>query len=651
MGVGEPGSKLRKLDAFTSTAVRFAIFCVWPAVVAIALGATLFAATHADLLPAMFDNKLSPEQRWVGLGYLAGSLVAVAVFYVGALLVRHRDNWPPGLDRAGRLHPYLSFVLSGPAIVALTAPKIETQDQWHAWLYIALAVLAWWPTLRALNNDWRARRPRPILSDRQRDIVSLAVVFALWATYAWVFANIAINTLHGFQMRMVDLGIYNNVFFQSSHGRPLGCTFLRGGTHATAHFDPILVILSPLYLLWPRAEFLLTLQAVWCGAGVIAAYLIGRHQLGSRAWALVWALVYALHPALHGANLYEFHSLTLLFTPLLFALYFLLSGRLRLYFVTLALLLLIREDVSLVMCFVGLYALISGEPGHKRAGWITILVSLVYFVIAKTVFMSADGVLAQGAGSYGYHYYYAAMIPNGLGEIDFFTTLLTNPAFVVAHVAQGAKIHYLLVIFVPLLFLPLWAGRARVMLLYGFIFILLASRSAVYSTHFQYSAVLLPFAIALAPVGLRRLQEGRPKDKGLTTAVIGCVLVASLLVSWKYGAILENSSFRSGFRSVQRTMTEPMQERYDSFVELISRIEPDASVSATDRVGAHVSNRAEVYRLDQNIDTDYLLIDSSDFRGRNKASLERREKAGKVELLERTGQWSLYRAVTPPKTE
>jgi uncharacterized membrane protein len=645
MGVGEPGSRLRKLDAFTSAAVRFAFFCVWPTLVAIALGATLFAATHADLLPAMFDNKLTPHQRWVGLGFFAASLGAVAAFYVGVLLYRHRDHWPPGFDRAARLHPYLSFVLSGPAIVALTEPKIETQHQWRAWLYIALAVLAWWPTLRALASDWPARRSRRILSDRQRDVVSLATVFALWAVYAYVFANIAINTHHAFQMRMVDLGIYDNVFFQSSHGRPLGCSFLRGGTHATAHFDPILVILSPLYLLWPRAEFLLTLQAVWCGAGVIPVYLIGRQQLGSRVWGLVWALVYALHPALHGANLYEFHSLTLLLTPALFALYFLLSGKLRLYYVMLAVMLLIREDVPLLLCFVGLYALISGEPGHKRAGWITILASLVYFVVAKTVFMSAGGVLTHGAGSYGYHYYYKAMIPNGLGELDIFTTLLTNPAFVVSLVAQKAKIHYLLVIFVPLLFLPAWGGRARVMLLYGLIFILLASRSAVYSTHFQYSAVLLPVAIALAPLGLRRLQEGRRKDRSLTPAIMGCVLVASLLVSWKHGAVLENSSFRGGFRPIVRTWTEPLQERYDSFLELVSQIELDASVSVTDRVGAHVTNRAEVHRLDQNIDTDYLLVDTSDLRGRNKASLERREEAGKVELVERTGRWRLYRGV------
>jgi len=641
-----------QVDAITSTAVRFATFCIWPLIVAIALGATLFATTHSSLLTAMFDNELTQDERLVGLGYLAVALVAVGAFYFLVLRYRHRGDWPPAFDQARRLHPYLSFVLSGPAIVALTEPKIETQHQWRTWLYIALAVLAWWPTFRAIaNRDRPAQRHRPILSSRQRDILSLGLVFVLWAAYSYFFAKLAITNHHAFNTQTVDLGLYDNIFFQSSQGRPLACTFLRGGTHASAHFDPILVILSPFYRLWPRAEFLLTLQAVWCGAGVVAAYLLGRHQLGSRAWGLIWAIVYALHPALHGANLYEFHSLTLLFAPLLFALYFLLSGKLRLYLATLALLLLIREDVSLLMCFVGFYGVISDEPGYKRAGWITILVSLVYFVVAKTMFMSSFGLFNQGAASYGFSYYYRGMIPNKLGELDFVTTLLTNPAFIVALVAKEAKIHYLLVIFVPLLFLPAWAGRARVMLLYGLMFIFLASRTAVFSSHFQYSAVFLPVAIALAPVGLRRIQKARPKHTSLTSAFMGCVLVASVLVSWKHGAIVENSSFRGGFRPVARTLSAAMEDRYDSFVELIGHIEPDASVSATNRLGAHVSNRAEVYQLAQDIDTDYVLIDSNELRGRNKTSLKRREDAGKVELLERRGTWRLYRAVTPPESE
>jgi uncharacterized membrane protein len=643
---------LQKLDAITSAAVRLAIFCVWPVVVAIALGATLFAATHGDLLTAMFDNELTRDERLVGLGYFGVSLVAVGAFYLVVLRYRHRDHWPPGFNPARRLHPYLSFVLSGPAIVALTEPRIETQHQWRTWLYIVLAVLAWWPTFRALaSRDRTAQRYQPILSSRQRDILSLGLVFVLWAAYAYFFAELAITNHQAFNTRTIDLGIYDNIFFQSSHGRPLACTFLRGGNHASAHFDPILVILSPLYRLWPRAEFLLALQAVWCGAGVVAAYLLGRYQLRSRAWGLIWAVVYALHPALHGANLYEFHSLTLLFAPLLFALYFLLSGKIRLYFVALALLLLIREDVSLLMCFVGLYGVISDEPGYKRAGWITILVCLVYFVVVKTVFMSSFGLFNQGAGSYGFSYYYEEMITNKLGAFDFVTTLLTNPAFIVALVAKAPKIHYLLVVFFPLLFLPAWAGRARVMLLYGFIFIFLASRTAVYSSHFQYSAILLPVAIALAPVGLRRLQDSRPRDTSLTAVVMGCVLLASLLVSWKHGAIVENSSFRGGFRSVSHSLSEAMQDNYDSFVALVGRIEPDASVSVTDRVGPHVSNRAEVYQLKQGIDTDYLLISSHDLRGRNKTSLKKREDAGKIELLERKESWSLYRAVTPPKIE
>ena len=646
-------SRLHKLDAMTSAAVRFALASVWPAVVAIALGATLFAAGHRDLLAAMLDNKLTFQQRLVGLGYFAGSLVAVGAFYLVALYYRHRDQRPPGSNRASRLHPYLSFVLSGPAIVALTAPKIETHDQWLAWLYIALAVLAWWPTFRAIaGRDHPMQRDRPMLSSRQRDILSLGSVFVLWAAYAYFFAEIAITNHHALNTRTIDLGIYDNIFFQSSHGRPLESTLLQGGSHVSAHFDPILVILSPLYRLWPRAELLLILQSVWCGAGVVAAYLLGRYQLGSRAWGLIWAVAYALHPALHGANLYGFHSLTLLFTPLLFALHFLLSGKLRLYYAMLPLLLLIREDVSLLMCFVGLFAVISGEPGYKRAGWITIGICLVYFVVTKTVIMSSVGLFNQGAGSYGYSYYYKGMIPNKLGEFDFFTTLLTNPAFIVAYVAEAPKLHYLLVVFFPLLFLPAWAGRARVMLLYGLIFILLASKPAVFSSHFQYSAIFMPVAFALAPFGLRRLQQARSKDTGLTAAIMGCVLVASLLVSWKHGAIVENSSFRGGFRPVTRSLTETKRERYDSFVEFIGQIEPEASVSVTDGLGPHVSNRAEVYQLDQDIDSDYLLIESRDLRGRNKASLKRREDAGKVELLERKDSWRLYRAVViPPGSE
>ncbi len=646
MGLGE------KLDAVLSALVKLALFFVWPVIVAACLGATLFAIFHPELLPELLDNELTREQRAVGMLYFAGSIAFVVVIYAAVLWYQSRDHFPTRYDRVRRVHGYLSFLVSGPAIVALTEPKIEKQHPWQAWLYIAIAVLAWWPTFRAFGRREPSRGlARPLLSERQRDWISLAVVFGVWAAYAFFFTRLAITHHHGFGTRTVDLGLYNNVFFLSSRGEPLACTLMQGGSHAAAHFDPILVVLSPLYRLWPNAEFLLTLQSVWCGAGAVAAYLIGRDQLGSRIAGTIWALAYALHPALHGANMYEFHSLTLLISPLLFALYFLLAGKLRLYLLMLPLLLLVREDVSLLLCFVGVYAIIAGKPGYARAGGLTLVLSIAYFVVVKTWFMPSADLFNQGRESYGYAYYYEEMIPTGWGARDLVTTLLTNPAFVATVVTKLEKLHYLLVIFVPLLFLPGFAGRARIMLLYGLVFIFLASRTAVFSPHFQYSAVLLPIAIALAPLGLRLLREVRSFDRSFTVAAMGCVLVASLLVSWKFGGIAESDSFRGGYSRVHRTLTDAMQAQYEGFLELTSEIEPEASVSVTDRVGAHVANRAVVYRFAQEKKTDYYLIDSRDLRGGNRTRLKKLQESGSIRIVGSQGNVSLYRAAEPRAAE
>jgi uncharacterized membrane protein len=640
----------QRLNAGAGLLVRVAVLSVWPGAIAVALGATLYALTNYEHFAAMLDNVLSVEERRTALYYFLGAAAAVALVYVVVLAVRFSRAGRVTLADARRIAPYLSFVLSGPAIIALTEPRIEVSHELRAWTYIACVVAAWWPTLHALA----ARSPGGIsvglrLSDRQKDTIAMGLSLVLWASYVFIFVRIAIVNHHSLNTRLVDLGLYDNIFFNSSHGDPLGCSFLRGGNHAAAHFDPILVILSPLYRLYPRAEFLLVLQVVWCGAGIVGTYLLGRRQLDSRVWGLVFALVYALHPALHGANLYEFHSLTLLIAPLMFALHFLFAGKLTAYFVTLALLLLIREDVSLLMCFVGAYALLSGEPRLERVGWATILASIAYFLVAKFVFMSTPEIFNEGEGAYGFGYYYKEMMAGDKNGFSFLTTLLTNPAYVVAVATKKAKLLYMLLIFAPMLFTPAWAGRARLMLVYGFVFILLASRSAVYSPHFQYSAVLLPVAIGIAPLGVRALRQRRSSDRGFSGALLGSVLIAALLVSWKFGAIVPNDSFRAGFLRVARTWDDTAAQRYEGFRELISVIDQEDSVSATDRVGSHVSNRARAYKVSQKIESDWVLVEARDMKGRDKKIIDQRVKDGKLEVAKRSGRVTLYRAVLVPK--
>ena len=84
---------------------------------------------------------------------------------------------------------------------------------------------------------------------------------------------------------------------------------------------------------------------------------------------------------------------------------------------------------------------------------------------------------------------------------------------------------------------------------------------------------------------------------------------------------------------------------------VVSVIEPDASVSATDQVGAHISSRSEAHRLDHDVETDYYLVHQGDLRERNKQILDRRKREGSVELVGREGSVLLFRRVAPPAVE
>ena len=90
----------------------------------------------------------------------------------------------------------------------------------------------------------------------------------------------------------LPLGVYDNIFYHSIHGRPLASSLMKTGSHVSGHFDPILVLLSPVYLLKSSAESLLSLQSFWMAAGVFPAYLLGAELLRSRFAGVVVAVRY-----------------------------------------------------------------------------------------------------------------------------------------------------------------------------------------------------------------------------------------------------------------------------------------------------------------------------------------------------------------------
>ena len=622
-------------------------WALWPLVYGVAVGVTLWSWGNAELFKVLATNKLPWEQRMQAVPKLALGIGAVmAVYVVASLMVRFRFKEWSSMAVAARLNRLLAFTLALPVVAWLWSGPVEKGDPIMTAMVCAVAAAC-------VGVSAYAARVEPELSPKAARVVRIAaplVLVAMGVAYAFWFSHLAINNHHALNSRTIDLGYYDNIFYQSIHGRPLGCTFVKGQNHISAHFDPLLVLMSPVYLIHPRAELLLVLQSAWLASGAIPLYLIAHRRLHSRGAGVALAFVYLAYPALHGANMYEFHSLTLITPLVLWLLFFLEEGKFIGYTVMLILLWLTREDVPLLMCFVGLYAVLDGRPRHAIAGYLTILLSVGYFVFVKKAVMPTDDFLNVGKESYGFAYYFDELIPQRKGLTELFLSLVTNPLFAFKlFFANAKKQLYLLLLFLPLAFLPFMARRRRVMLFYGLFFCLAATREPVFTVHFQYSCLIFPVAFAMTPAALSRLGElGESSYWGLHSgrlrwALLGFMLVASALLSWKFGGAIANESFRGGFARVHRTLDEKQRERYEALEQMLRQVEPGASVAVTNVLGPHVSNRERVYFYRPRVTTDYVLVWDREVQKELKTWHDARVAAGELIEIGRHENIQLYR--------
>ncbi len=611
---------------------------------AVLLGSTGYALSHPERLAAMFANALGFDEELIVLRFVGGAFLLLVA---ASLAFRRRRaailSWSPVL-------------LAAPCVSGLAVPAIERD---HPLLTLLFCVGAASSAGVAVYRAWPAptlgREPAPLaIPERWRAALAAGALALTWATYTFVFSRLSITNHHAMNTRAFDLGIYDNIFYQSIHGRPLGCSFVRGGYHGAAHFDPLLVLLSPVYLVSPRAEALLVLQSVWLGSAAIPIYLIAKNAGLDRGASFVIAGACLLHPALHGANLYEMHSLTLAIVPILWALYALEADRIALYGGAVAVALLTREDVSLFLCFVGLSAILRHGGRRRVAGLATLAGAVAYFAIVKGVFMTSPDIFNMGPDSYGFAPYFKGLAGDkGFG--GFLLSLVTNPVFVIGLVFDEAKLTFLATMFVPLLFLPLASRKGRLMMVYGLVFTMLASNPVVFSTHFQYTATLLPVLFALAPDAIVRARSsalvlGAGLDaERLVRALVVVLAVSSVAASAKFGALVENASLRGGALPIARTLTPEERERYAWIARVRSQIPADASVTVTNTTGPHVSNRRRVYLLGSGYRTDFALLDEADPQRQADAfaPIQRELEAGTATLRDRRGTLVFYEFAGP----
>ncbi|MFA5127057.1 MAG: DUF2079 domain-containing protein [Patescibacteria group bacterium] len=454
----------------------------------------------------------------------------------------------------------------------------------------------------------------PVFKNKINIILNRRASLFLWlviAIYTAVFIFLALKRYYYFTYNVSDLAIFNQVFFNTLHGRWFQETITLN-SYLGDHFSPIIILLLPFYAIKPGPQVLLILQTIFLGLSAWPLYLIAKQVTKNIQLSLLAAIAWLLSPFVQSANLDESHLMYMAAFLVLFCFYFYLKNNYKLFLLFFILALLVREDISFILlAFFGLSFF-----DKKSVKWkiTSILLPISYFILA--VFIIKYFSLA---GNYKYFIYYGWLGGKDLWSI--FLSWLSHPIAFLAHLFSWRNISSLAIVLLPLLFLPILKPKYLLLSLLPFLQLALGTAgfsSVAYSSRFV--LLILPGIFVALIFALDKISQ---REKFLGSGVVynnfgffKFIFIFTLL----YFAV-----FLSPARHIlARTYPAGYHEQVVSFLQEI----PDTAI-ATAQVNLlpALSNRSTLYNLDyayfgvsqfvftefEMPEVDYIVVDYNDF--------------------------------------
>jgi uncharacterized membrane protein len=425
----------------------------------------------------------------------------------------------------------------------------------------------------------------------------VALVWMAIALYILVFGTLTVLKHEAVETTAFDLGNMDQAVWNSIHGRFLPFTnWGEEGTRLAYHVDPILIIISPLYLIYSDPRTLLVLQSVVVALGAWPIYLLARERLGTSPAAVVFPVAYLLFPALQAANMFDFHPTTLVAGLIPYAFYFLEKRKYLCFFLFAVLIMACKEEMSLVVVMLGIYALVLQH--NWRVGLATIGLGVVWFVVAIYVIIPHYNPSGQSP-------YLGAYSHLGQGPLGIIKTALTDPIALLRTLFTAEKVIYLRDLYTPVAFLSLFGLQVLFLSLPTLAIILLSGDPQVYTLEkFHYAAPLVPIVVMSAAYGTGFLAEKLgarwriPTQKWLYL-LSGLVLLSTLVYHL----------FR-GFTPLGGNFTLFAVTPHDRLAhEFIALVPQEAIVSAQSKLNPHLSQRERIYMFPRIDDAEYVFFD------------------------------------------
>jgi uncharacterized membrane protein len=353
--------------------------------------------------------------------------------------------------------------------------------------------------------------PAPITGSRVPGTVGSVVVAALVTA---VYVLYSALEWRRFTVKSWDTGIFTQLAQDYSRLQaPLVSIKGDGFNLMGDHFHPILVLLGPVYAVWPHAFALLVVQAVLIGISVVGVGRLAGRVVG-RWGAIVVAAAYGLSWGIQGAVAFQFHEIAFALPLLAFALDAVIARRAMAAAAWAVPLVFVKEDLGLTVAVLGaIIALaLDRRVGIALAGW-----GVAWFVLATTVILPAFN--REARWDYASKLDAGSALADPLGTIAglFVAPKVETVAFLLIAGALIALRSPLLLLVVPTL-----AWR------------FLSPTESYWAPGYHYDAVLMPIVFAAAIDGVARARAGRQSWLRVAShATVPLLAVAAVLLFFR----------------------------------------------------------------------------------------------------------------------
>lgn len=438
--------------------------------------------------------------------------------------------------------------------------------------------------------------------------------FLLALLFLGVFTMHTFHRHSSFHSHAFDLGIYTQAIYLFSHNLPIYSS-LKGIPILADHFGLILVLLSPIFLLFPDAKTLLFIQALFVSLSVIPIYAIAVHRLKDKLLAIMLSLSYLTSTGIVQAVNFDFHLTTISVLPiacLLWAWYF---KRWKLYFLILILAVFFKEDIPLLIFGLGAFQILIKD---KKVGILTCIFAIFSFLLIKKVIMPF--IHPSGAAAY----IETSILPLN-DPLNLIIIAILRPDLLVDQFFNSpVKIQTFQTLIYDFGLLPLlsplfWLG------VFPYLYLRFTSNYIqIWGTTYHHNANLEPFLVISAILAINALKI--PKK-----AII--ILLTVVLIT--QGLSPKGLILSAIPNALQNNPTDQKKEL------ILKQLPSKIGISAQSSIIPHIANRQDLFLYPNVANAQLIILDPT----KETYPLTGVEMKNRIQSLKNSPSWKIYQEV------